>query len=103
MDHEVVTEVKMSMLKTAVFWVVAPCSLAVSLLIALMMEATRTSETLINLYQTTRRYNPDSHLRAHRRENLISYISMLMFWVTLRGLVGRYQRFTETYCLHLQP
>jgi hypothetical protein len=31
---------------------------------ALMMEATRTSETFVNFYQTTRRYNPeDSHLR----------------------------------------
>jgi hypothetical protein len=28
--------------------------------IALMMEAARTSETLVNFYQTTRRYNPDS-------------------------------------------
>jgi hypothetical protein len=33
------------------------------LLIALMMEAARTSETLVNFYQTTRRYNPkDIHL-----------------------------------------
>jgi hypothetical protein len=32
-------------------------------IIALMMEAGRTSETLVNFYQTTRRYNPeDSHL-----------------------------------------
>jgi hypothetical protein len=39
-----------------------------------MMEAARTSETLVNFYQTTRRYNPeDSHLRTHRRENLKSY------------------------------
>jgi hypothetical protein len=39
-----------------------------------MMEAARTSETLVNFYQTTRRYNPeDSHLRSHRRENLKSY------------------------------
>jgi hypothetical protein len=31
---------------------------------ALMMEAARTSETLVNFYQTTRRYSPeDSHLR----------------------------------------
>jgi hypothetical protein len=31
--------------------------------IALMMEAARISETLVNFYQTTRRYNPeDSHL-----------------------------------------
>jgi hypothetical protein len=30
-----------------------------------MMEAARTSETLVNFYQTTRRYNPeDSHLSA---------------------------------------
>jgi hypothetical protein len=42
-------------------------------LIALMMEAARTSETLVNFYQTTRHYNPkDSHLRTHRRENLKS-------------------------------
>jgi hypothetical protein len=34
------------------------------LLIALMMEVARTSETLINFYQTTRRYNPeDNQLR----------------------------------------
>jgi hypothetical protein len=38
------------------------------------MEAARTSETLVNFYQTTRRYNPeDTHLRTHRRENLKSY------------------------------
>jgi hypothetical protein len=44
-------------------------------LIALMMEAARTSETLANFYQTTRRYNPeDSHLRPHRCENLKSYL-----------------------------
>jgi hypothetical protein len=39
-----------------------------------MMEAARTSETLIKVYQTTRCYNPeDSHFRAHSRENLKSY------------------------------
>jgi hypothetical protein len=38
-----------------VFLDVAPCSL-----IALMMEAVRTSETLVNLYQTTWRYKPDN-------------------------------------------
>jgi hypothetical protein len=32
-------------------------------LIALMMEAARTSETFVNFYQDTRRYNPeDIHL-----------------------------------------
>jgi hypothetical protein len=35
--------------KMSVFWVVA---------IDLMMESARTSETLVNFYQTTRRYNP---------------------------------------------
>jgi hypothetical protein len=33
-------------------------------MIALMMEAARTSETLVDFYQTTRRYNPEvSHLQ----------------------------------------
>jgi hypothetical protein len=50
--------------------VVAPCSA-----IALMMEAARTPETLVDFCQATRRYNPeDSHLRTHRRENLKSYL-----------------------------
>jgi hypothetical protein len=45
------------------------------MLIALMMKATQTSETLVNWYQSTRRYNPeDSHLRTHRSENLKSYL-----------------------------
>jgi hypothetical protein len=39
-----------------------------------MMEAASPSETLVNFYQTTRRYNPeDSHLQTRRRENLKSY------------------------------
>jgi hypothetical protein len=39
-----------------------------------MMEAAKTSETLVNFYQTTRCYNPeDSNLHTHRRENLRSY------------------------------
>jgi hypothetical protein len=38
------------------------------------MEAARTSETLVNFYQSTWRYNPeDNHLRTHSRENLKSY------------------------------
>jgi hypothetical protein len=40
-----------------------------------MMEAARTSETLVNFNQTTRCYNPeDSNLHTHRRENLKSYL-----------------------------
>jgi hypothetical protein len=45
-----------------------------------MMEAARTSKTLVNFNQTTRRYNPeDSHLRTHRRENLKSYLICTVF------------------------
>jgi hypothetical protein len=52
----------------AVFRVVAPCSVVevyhrFRAIIALMMEAAITSETLVNFYHTTRRYNPEnSHL-----------------------------------------
>jgi hypothetical protein len=43
------------------------------------MEAARTSETLVNFYQTTRRYNPeDSHLLTHHCENLKSYKEKLI-------------------------
>jgi hypothetical protein len=42
-------------------------------LITQMMEAASTSETSVNLYQTTRRNNAeDSRLHTRRRENLNS-------------------------------
>jgi hypothetical protein len=48
--------------------------MAMSRLIALMMEAVRTSETLVNFYETTRRNIPeDSHHHPRRRENLKSH------------------------------
>jgi hypothetical protein len=59
----------------AVFWVVAPCSLA----IALMMEAARTSETLVNFFQTTRHYNPeDSLLRGKESSDSIKHGEFLV-------------------------
>jgi hypothetical protein len=74
--------------KMAVFWVAAPRSLVEvyqrfkgplclhhqgDLLITLMMEAARTSETLVNFYQTIQCYNPeDSHLCTHHCEHLKS-------------------------------
>jgi hypothetical protein len=71
----------------AVFWVVAPGRLVLGYqrlrgqyivqhqgdqgLNAMMMEAARTSETLVNSYQSTWRYNPkDSHLHSNRHGNL---------------------------------
>jgi hypothetical protein len=49
----------------AVFWVVA---------IALMTEATSTSETSVITYQTTRRNIPEnSNFHTRRRENLKSH------------------------------
>jgi hypothetical protein len=40
---------------------------------------------------------------THIFEKLDRLLPMLFFWVvTTCGLVGRYQRFGETYCLHLQ-
>jgi hypothetical protein len=60
--------------KVAVFWVVAPCGLVevyrrfrgrcCLLLVSLIMESAKTTETFMNLHQTTRRNSPtDSHLR----------------------------------------
>jgi hypothetical protein len=54
--------------KMAVFWVVA---------IALMMEAARTSETLVNFYQTTWRYNPeDSHLLSKLQMQILNRLKL---------------------------
>jgi hypothetical protein len=41
---------------------------AASIIRALMMEAARTSETLVNFYQTTQCYNPKtaSHLQTEK-------------------------------------
>jgi hypothetical protein len=51
-------------------------------LIALMMEAVQTSETSVNSYQSTRRYNPqDGHLR-------VNYFAAWSFVVSKCHLIG---------------
>jgi hypothetical protein len=48
-------------------------------MMALMMEAASTSETLVSFYQTTRRNNTeDSHLHIRRRENLKCHNTKLL-------------------------
>jgi hypothetical protein len=47
-------------------------------IIALMMEAANTSETSVNVYQTTQCNNPeDSYLHTRRLENLKSHLGIL--------------------------
>jgi hypothetical protein len=62
--------------------------------IALMMEAPSTSETSANVYQTTRRNNPeDSHIHARRCENLKVYMQL--------GCFARHVAITVFYILKL--
>jgi hypothetical protein len=80
-------------LKMSVFWVVVPCSVVEvyrhfrgTCCIdqkGNMMVGASTSETLVNLYQAARRYNPeDSHLHSRCRENLKSdFVSVIEYWV----------------------
>jgi hypothetical protein len=47
-------------------------------LVALMMEGVQTSETSVNLCQSTRRYkSEDSHLHSHRREHLKPHVIVM--------------------------
>jgi hypothetical protein len=60
----------------------------------------------VNIYQTTRSSIPKgSHLNACCSESLKSHQTFNLFVfcvVTPYGPLGRYQRFRELYCLHLQ-
>jgi hypothetical protein len=90
-------EVSMAVIiKMAVFWVVAPCSLVWvyqhfrSLYCfhhqgALMMEAVQTSEMLVNPYQSTWCYNPkDSNLHfMHCLYCIRTSLSVLLFYKVL--------------------
>jgi hypothetical protein len=85
--------------KIAVFWVVPSCSLVEVYQRfrgpcclyhhRLVMEAARTSETVINLHQTTRRYNPeDGRLHTRRRENLKSCLQRIRLGIYVLRLGG---------------
>jgi hypothetical protein len=50
-------------------------------IIALMMEAARTSETLVNFYQTTWCYNPED-----------SHLPHLILFIYLRLMTSRHKR-----------
>jgi hypothetical protein len=72
-------------MKMAVFWVVAPCSVAEvtdvsdglsASIIRAIIEAANTSETPVNVYQTARRNNPeDIHLQINPRLSKIAWCS----------------------------
>jgi hypothetical protein len=93
-----------------------------SIIRAMMMEAVRTFETSVNFDVTTRRYIPKySKLNSlyFLCRLLCIFLSLLLLLQQLKcqydgvdvsslvitscGLVGRYQRFVGTYCLHFQP
>jgi hypothetical protein len=81
---------KAASVKTTVFWYVPPCSLAgavdvsyvfvasiikAMLLMALMMEALRFSETSVNFYHNAGRNNPeDRHLHMNPVYNFTIYV-----------------------------
>jgi hypothetical protein len=66
------------------------------------MEAAGTSETSVNFYQTTRRYNPeDSHLHTNRRENL-DPTNVHQFIIQLKEPFEFFTRLSQ-YCLETKP
>jgi hypothetical protein len=62
-----------------------------------MMEAIRTSETLIYFYEITRSYDPEgSHLHARHRENLVSH-NQLIFGLQLSTGLCSISQFTRPH------
>jgi hypothetical protein len=67
-------------MKMTAFWDIAPCRV-----IALMMEAVQTSETLV-YFETTRCYVPEGcHLHTHCHENLKSHVPSRYFTAGTRA------------------
>jgi hypothetical protein len=53
--------------------------------VALMMEPAITSETSVELYQPTRRYNPEDSCRHPRyRENMKLHLELQLIFISLR-------------------
>jgi hypothetical protein len=62
----------------------------------MLMKAVRTSETSVNIYQATRRNNPDdSNLHTRRRENLKSHLGHNVFME-----LALYARLSWQICLN---
>jgi hypothetical protein len=78
------------------------------MIITLMMEAVRTSETLVNSYQCTPRYKPeDSHLCTHRRENLKSHsvnvydLLLFRFYVVKPNIPNKELSYRDRYNIYV--
>jgi hypothetical protein len=84
MLYQVGFEVFVASMMMAVFWVLSRCSLVVYQRFRgtfclhhqgdELMEAARTSETLVNFYQTARRYNPEEAIFLYQvgRQSFVS-------------------------------
>jgi hypothetical protein len=60
---------------------------AASIIIALMMEAARTSETSVNIQLRTWQYIPeDSELHTRHHENLKSHMPTVVYWVMIQHI-----------------
>jgi hypothetical protein len=69
------------------FWVVTPCKLV--RLKILKMETICFSESLVSIYESTRRHNPEQHRHLHRRENLRSHM-LCAAWRTVPLVLSYY-------------
>jgi hypothetical protein len=67
-------------------------------IVALMMKAVSTSETTVNLYQTTRRNIPEDsrHLHIRRRENLKCHETVVADEVNLLVFNKTVHKFLDT-------
>jgi hypothetical protein len=73
--------------------------LSASIIRAINTSDASTSETSVNFYKITRRYNPEhSHLHACRRENLKSYYSVhvcYIQWAYCRRIIDTEEKLTS--------